>query len=137
MNLFFTKIFYCLFFICLGSTVAAQTKFTATVSPNSAGKDEYITLSLTVTNGNNVQKITPPSLNDFNVISGPNTTTEQNTINGETSQYISLSYVLLAKKLGTIKIPAATALIAGRTYKSNAISIVITKNKSANAAGPY
>ena len=134
MNLFFTKISFCLFFICFGFAVAAQTKFTATASPTSAGKGEYITLSLTVSNGTNVQKITPPLLNDFNVVSGPSTTTEQNTINGETSQYISLSYVLLAKKMGTIKIPPATALIDGRTFKSNAISITVSKNKSNQSA---
>ena len=134
MNSFFTKIFYCILFICLGLKVTAQTKFTATATPTSAGKDEYITLSLTVTNGTNVQKITPPSLNEFNVVSGPSTTTEQNTINGETSQYISLSYVLLAKKMGTIKISPATALIDGRTFKSNAINIVVSKNKSAGSS---
>lgn len=130
MHLFFTKIFYCFLFICAGLKVAAQTTFTATALPNHAGKDEYITLSLTVANGNNVEKITPPALNNFNVVSGPNTTTEQNTINGETSQYITLSYVLIAKKSGTINIPPATAVINGRTFKSNAVSIVISKNRS-------
>ncbi len=134
MNLFFTRIFYCLLFICIGFKVAAQTKFTAAASPTIARKDEYITLSLIVANGTNVQKITPPLLNDFNVVSGPNTTTEQNTINGETSQYISLSYVLLAKKMGSLKIPSATALIDGHTFKSNAINIVISKNKSAGTS---
>jgi hypothetical protein len=140
MKLFFTKIFYCLLFICFGFRVAAQTKFTASAMPTNAGKDEYITLSLTVANGTNVQKITPPPLTDFKVVSGPSTTTEQNTINGETSQYISLSYVLLAKKTGAIKIPPATALIDGHTFKSNAINIEISKNKSTgssqNSSGP-
>ena len=134
MNLFFTKIFYCFIFICVGFQVAAQTKFTATANPTNAGKDEYITLSLTVANATNVQKITPPPLNDFNVVSGPSTTTEQNTINGETSQYISLSYVLLAKKMGTFKIPASTAIIDGRLFKSNSINIVVSKKKSASSS---
>lgn len=134
MKLFFTKIFYCLLFISFGFRVVAQTKFTASATPNSAGKDEYITLSLTVVNGTNVQKITPPPLTDFKVVSGPSTTTEQNTINGLTSQYISLSYVLLAKKTGAIKIAPATALIDGRTFKSNSINIVVSKNKPAGSA---
>ena len=71
MNSFFTKIFYCILVIFLCSETFAQTKFTAVATPTTAGKDEYITLSLTVTNGSNVQKITPPPLNDFNVFSGP------------------------------------------------------------------
>lgn len=131
MNLFFTKTFFVLILICVGFHATAQTKFTASVSPSKAGKDEYITLFLTVANGANVQKITPPVLNDFNIVSGPNTTTEQNTINGETTQYISISYVLLAKKNGVVTIPPATALIDGRTFKSNSVDIVVSKNKSA------
>ena len=130
MHSFFTKIFSLFFLFSLGFKVQAQTKFTATISPSTAGKDEYITLSLSVANGTNVQSIKPPQLNEFNIVSGPNTTTEQNTINGETSQYITLSYVLLSKKTGTFKIPPATAVIDGKTFKSNSISIVVSKNKS-------
>ena len=134
MHSFFTRIFFLLFLISLGVKVGAQTKFTATATPSTAGKDEYITLSLSVANGTNVQKISPPLLNDFNIVSGPNTSTEQNTINGETSQYITISYVLLAKKTGGFKIPPATAIIDGRTFKSNAVSIKVSKNKSAGSA---
>ncbi len=104
-----------------------------TATPQKAGKDEYITLTLTVANGNNVQKINPPNITDFKVVSGPNTTTEENTINGVTSQYISLSYILLAKNTGTFNIPPATAIVNGQTFKSNAVSISVSKNPTGNS----
>jgi hypothetical protein len=133
MNAFSTKIFYSilLLFLCCG--VVAQTKFMVTATPQKAGKDEYITLTLTVANGNNVQKINPPNITDFKVVSGPNTTTEENTINGVTSQYISLSYILLAKNTGTFNIPPATAIVNGQTFKSNAVSISVSKNPTGNS----
>ncbi len=136
MNAFSTRIFYStlLLFFCCG--VIAQTKFTVTATPQKAGRDEYITLTLTVANGNNVQKINPPTIKDFKVVSGPNTTTEENTINGMTSQYISLSYILLAKNTGTFNIPPATAIINGQTCKSNAVSIIVSKNPTGNSAQP-
>ncbi len=104
-----------------------------TATPQKAGKDEYITLTLTVANGNNVQKINPPNITDFKVVSGPNTTTEENTINGVTSQYILLSYILLAKNTGTFNIPPATAIVNGQTFKSNAVSISVSKNPTGNS----
>ena len=61
MNALFTKLFYCLIFLTASIQLAAQTKFTASATPAQAGKDEYITLTLTVANGNNVQNITPPA----------------------------------------------------------------------------
>lgn len=132
MKALFTKLFYCLIFLFVCVEVIAQTKFTASVSPAQGGKDEYITLTLTVAEGNNVQNITPASLSDFNIVSGPNTSSAQNSINGITSQSVSLSYILLAKKPGSFKIGCATALINGRTFKSNSINIVVSKKAVRN-----
>ena len=132
MNALFTKLSYCLFFLLASFELAAQTKFIASVNPAQAGRDEYITLTLTVANGNNVENITPPALPNFTIVSGPNTTTEQNSINGVVSQSISLSYVLLAKKPGSYTIDAATALINGRTFKSNNVNVVVSKKATGN-----
>ncbi len=132
MKALFTKLFYCFIFLLVYVQVTAQTKFTASVTPPQAGKDEYITLTLTVAEGNNVENITAPSLNDFNIVSGPNTSSEQNSINGITSQSVSLSYILLAKKPGSFNIGCATALINGRTFKSNNTSIVVSKKATGN-----
>jgi len=132
MNALFTKLIYCFFVLLASLDAAAQTKFIASVNPVQAGKDEYITLTLTVKNGNNVQNITPPALPDFNIVSGPNTTSEQNSINGVVSQSVSLSYILQAKKPGSYKIDAATALVNGRTFRSNNLNLVVSKKVADN-----
>ena len=132
MNAYFTKLFYCFLFVSTSLNAVAQTKFSATVTPAQAAKDEYITLTFTIANGSNVQNITPPTLSSFELISGPNTTSEQNSINGVVSQSISVSYILLAKKPGSYKIDGATALINGRTFKSNNVNVFVSKKANGN-----
>ena len=97
MRSFYTKIYFNCLFVFASYFAGAQAKFTATVSPEQAGRDEYVTLKFTVANGSNIKQITPPSFSDFSVVSGPNQETEMNSVNGMISQYVSLSYVLLPK----------------------------------------
>jgi len=127
----FTKKIYCCFIVFASLIANAQTKFTARATPTQAGRDEYITLKLTVTDGNNIQKIQPPSLEDFAVVGGPSTETEMNSVNGTTDQYQTLIYVLLPKKRGTITIGPATAVVDGKTFHSNPLTVTVTDKKSA------
>ena len=136
MHSFFTKIFLNCIFVFAYFFAGAQIKFTATASPQQAGRDEYITLKFTVANGSNIQQITPPSFNDFSVISGPNQETEMNSVNGMISQYVSLSYVLLPKKTGIISLGAGTAVIDGKTYKSPPVEVSISNKKSSGRKQP-
>jgi hypothetical protein len=130
MAFLFTKKFYCCLIVFASFIVDAQIKFVSTVSPANAGRDEYITLKLTVANGNNIQKIQPPPLNDFTVVSGPNSEMEMNSMNGVTEQYQSLSYVLLPKQPGTIHIGPAVALVDGKLYKSNPVTVNVSGKRS-------
>ena len=130
MRSFYTKIFFNCLFVFACYFAGAQAKFTATVSPEQAGRDEYVTLKFTVANGSNIQQITPPSFNDFSVVSGPNQETEMNSVNGMISQYVSLSYVLLPKKTGTLTLGAGTAVIDGKTYKSVPLEVRVSNKKS-------
>lgn len=136
MSSFFTKIFFFLLpaFSCF--CAGAQVKFSASASPRTAGKDEYITLKLTVANSSNIQQITPPSLKDFSVVSGPNQETEMNTVNGVTKQFVSLSFILLPKKTGTIALGSATAVADGKTYKSAPVEVTVSNKSSSRGALP-
>lgn len=138
MVLFITKKFYCCLLVFVSFTANAQTSFTASVSPARACKDEYITLKLTVANATDIQKIQPPALNDFIIVSGPNRETEMSSANGVMKQYISLSFVLLPKKSGPYRLEAAMALIGGKTYRSREITGVVTNKISPrNQGNPY
>jgi hypothetical protein len=130
MKLFFTKLFYCSCVLLMPFFLQAQTKFIASVSPSQAGKDEYITLTLSVENGNNVQQISHPDFTDFNVVSGPNQSSSMMNVNGVVTQTISLSYILQAKKPGNFTIAACTAIADGKSYKSNAVKVLVSNQKS-------
>lgn len=131
MAFLFTKKFYCCLIVFAALSTHAQTKFSASATPAQVGRDEYITLKLTVANGNTIQKIQPPSLEDFAVLSGPNTETEMNSVNGVTQQYQSLTYILLPKKRGKISIGAGTAIVDGKTFRSNPLTVTVTDKRSA------
>ena len=130
MRLFFTKRFYCCLLVFASMSANAQTKFTAAISPAVAGKDEYISLKLTVANSDDIQNIQPPDLSGFNIVSGPNRETEMSSMNGMTKQSISVSFVLLPKKIGTINLGSSSAIISGKTYKSNPLTVTVTNKRS-------
>jgi hypothetical protein len=132
MKPFFTRLFYCSCFILLSFITKAQTKFIATISPSQAGKDEYITLTLAIENGNNVQQISHPDFSDFNVISGPSQSISTTNINGVVSQKVALTYILQAKKTGSFSIGASTALVDGKSIKSNTVKVSVSAKTSTN-----
>ena len=132
MKLLFTKFFYSCLVVFIPLFLHAQTKFAASISPVNAAKDEYITITLSVENGNNIQKISQPDFIDFNLVSGPNQSSSMTNINGIVTQTISLSYILQAKKTGNFIIAASTALVDGKLYKSNAVKISVSNQKSNN-----
>ncbi len=130
MRLLFTKRFYCCLLVFASFSANAQTKFTAAISPSVAGKDEYISLKLTVANSDDIQNIQPPDLSNFNIVSGPNRETEMSSMNGVSKQSISVSFVLLPKKTGTINLGTSSAIIEGKTYKSNSLTVIVTNKRS-------
>jgi BatD DUF11 like domain len=132
MKLFFTKLFFCSYFIFVCFTSIAQTKFYASATPAKAGIDEYITYTLTVDNGTAVEQINHPEFVGFITVSGPNQFSSQTNRNGVVTQSVSLSYILQPKKAGNFQIAASTAIIEGKTYKSNTVSISVSNKKSSN-----
>lgn len=109
----------------------AQTAFNAVVSPKVIYKNEYATLRLTVTNGNDIRNITPPSLKDVDVISGPNQETGMSNVNGHVTQYFSYNYIIKPKRAGKFVFTGATANINGTIYKAAATSLQV-RNENNN-----
>src|SRR5688572_27047646 len=96
------------------SITSAQVKFTASITPSHINKNEYAVLRLEVRNGSNVEQITPPSLKDFDIVSGPNQESGMSTVNGDVTQYVALSYILLPRRPGLINLPSSIAKISGK-----------------------
>ncbi|MEI7802235.1 MAG: BatD family protein, partial [Bacteroidota bacterium] len=95
------------FFFSINSHIAnAQAKFSAS-APKSVAENQNFNLTFSVQNGKG-SGLSLPSLNDFQLLGGPSTSTSVQIINGDMSQSESYTYVLRPKKQGTFKIPGTT-----------------------------
>lgn len=115
----------CLFMLAACNTVWAQVKFYAT-APKSIGINQGLQLNLVLenANGNNLKL---PALPDFQLISGPNTSTSMQWGTGGSSQSITYSFVFKPKKEGTFKIGKASVQVNGTTMESNELSVEVGK----------
>ncbi len=134
MKLFLNRLFFTAGFILWTILASAQQRFYATISPAQINKDEYVTLRLVVENANDIQKIAPPVLPNFKLVSGPNQESGMSNVNGNVSQYIALSYILQPKSSGKFTINASTAVIGNKTVKSNPVSVVVKNETSGNSS---
>jgi uncharacterized membrane protein len=73
-----------------------------------------------------------PSITNFDVLSGPFTSTSSSirAVNGRTTMSISstFTYILRANKEGTFEIPAALVTANNKQYRSNVVVIKVEKN---------
>ena len=132
MKLFFTKFLILCFFICKNNICEAQTKFYATATPKQAAKNEYITYKLTIENGNGDASVSPPSFSGFKVVGGPSQETMVNTVNGVSTQSVSLTYILQPKTSGTFKLFEGVAYVGGQKLESNTVQIVVSNKTVSN-----
>ncbi len=120
-----------LLMIGAASCVYAQNVvFTAQASANRMGAKDNVQVEYTIRDAQNVQTMTPPASNDFDVVQGPFTTHSVNSsFNGRTnvtSESITRTYILHPRREGTLTIPPVIAKdAAGHTYQSNAVVIQV------------
>ncbi len=103
----------------------AQPKFSAVLSPAEISKDEYTTLRLVIENASDISQLSPPSLKDFIVVSGPNQESGMNNINGTVTQYVAVSYILQPRRTGSFVLPALTAKLDGKNYSSAPLKLKV------------
>lgn len=107
----------------------AQLKMQVDVPKTVDMSEDYFQISFTV-NALNVDDFTPPSLGDFEILSGPSTSvrSSSSSINGRTTREESTTYtyILSPKKKGKFSIGAASARVNGKTVHSVQKSIEIT-----------
>jgi predicted solute-binding protein len=73
----------------------------------------------------NVQRFSLPTLTDFDVVGGPMQSQSTSYVNGERSSSIELTYIFKAKHKGTLVIPGGIAMMDGKQYRSNDVSIEV------------
>ncbi len=112
----------------LSSFIFAQ-EFTASVNETTVADNERFQVSFTFSGSsiNNLSKFTPPSFENFLILSGPNQSTSIQIINGAQSASLTYTYLVQPKGIGTFTIGSAGISQAGNTYKSETIKITVVK----------
>tara|TARA_B100000809_G_scaffold145973_1_gene143547 strand:- start:1252 stop:2979 length:1728 start_codon:yes stop_codon:yes gene_type:complete len=126
------------FILLLGSLSFLGQNFTATVDKSSVQVGERFSLEFVILT--QAKNFTPPLLNGFRVLSGPNQGQSTNWINGVVTKKTTLSYVLSANKEGKLTIGSATISTNSGNVKTDPIIITVKKLTEAerrNASRKY
>lgn len=126
-----------LFFILISTVIgvwADGITFTAN-SPEVVVSGDQFRLSYTI-NSQKVRDFRAPSIQGFEVLMGPSRSTQYQNYNGVVTNSITFTYILMAGKEGTYKIPGATIVADGNNYTSNSVEIkVLPPDQSSSNAG--
>ncbi|OFY13955.1 MAG: hypothetical protein A2X02_09035 [Bacteroidetes bacterium GWF2_29_10] len=125
------KIYLLIFVLISTINIFAQVEFTATCkSPVAQGEQFRLVLTLNA-KGSGFQA---PSMSDFNVLSGPSTSSSSSIsiVNGNVSQSVSTTYtyIISAAKEGDFKIGSASIEVEGKRYISNPITVKVLKSSA-------
>jgi len=129
-----------LFFILISTVIGAwadNITFTAN-APEVVVSGDQFRLSYTI-NSQKVRDFRAPSIQGFEVLMGPSRSTQSSTqfINGNvtSTSTITFTYILMAGKEGTYKIPGATIVADGNNYTSNSVEIKVLPPDDTSGAG--
>ncbi|WP_346712643.1 BatD family protein [Mediterranea massiliensis] len=126
----------CLWIALLALTVQAYAddKVTFTASaPDAVAVGDQFRLSYTV-NTQKVKNFRVPSIKGFDVLMGPSRSYSMQSINGNTTETLTFTYILLAQKEGEYTIPGATITANGDQMLSNSVKIKVLPADKANSS---
>jgi len=103
-----------------------KVQFTAQTNTKKIIQGGFFQIVFQVKNGA-LDNFTPPKLKNFQIISGPNRSSEISIVNGRRSQAAKISYGLTGSKVGKFQIGSASIKVKGKTYKTAPITIEVVK----------
>ncbi len=107
---------------------AQDISVSATVNKNRVALNENFEYTITVSGGSsNLPNPVFPDLSAFSIISGPNTSTSIQYVNGKSSASKSFSFYLIPRKTGKFTIGPALVTTDSGELKSNVITITVSK----------
>ena len=129
------KIFIILLISGLGLQ-AQGIRFEATVDAKKILQNSTVNVNFTIYNAKE-QGFTPPNFDGFQMVGGPNQSTQMSFVNGRSTQQKGYGYTLLATKPGIYKIESASIQIKGKILKTQPLTIEVVKaDPKAMAATP-
>ena len=108
---------------CTQSWANEKVTFT-TSAPEAVLVGEQFKLSYTI-NTQDVNELKVPSFQGFEVLFGPTRALQNTIFNGNMSESITFSYVLMAKEVGEYTIPGASIIAKGNPITSNAVKVKV------------
>ncbi len=125
--------------LALSSIARAQdVQVRATASTDTIGLQEQFQLTITISGTDSGEAELPRvRFPDFQVVSGPNVSTQFEWINGRSSSSKSVSYVLIPRKEGTFTIEPVAVTVRGKTVSTEPVRIrVVTGATGATGQQP-
>jgi hypothetical protein len=120
-------------FFCLLLTIsfAQDVTLTATVSSNIMTVDDRFEYSVEVSGkSTSLPDVEFPDFSDFYVLSGPNSSTSIQFINGSMTSSKTLSFIMQPRAEGKYTIGKASIKVDGKTFSSKEIIITVQKGSS-------
>lgn len=112
--------------------VSGQVRFTTVAGSQEIGKGDYVQVQFKVENAKQIDQFTPPDFSGFELVQEPSQSSGMTMINGNSSQYEAVTYVLRSTKTGKFTIGGASALVDGKKMTSNPVTITVTATSSGN-----
>lgn len=121
-------------FICLTPVFPQDLQISASVDHTNVPPVQEFTYTLRISSDSMKGLPSPqlPSFNDFEVLSGPNTSQSFQYINGAMSRELIYTVILRCLKPGEYTIAPAVVKLGGKEIKSQAIKIVVAQGSSQN-----
>ncbi len=113
--------------IFISNSLLAQ-KVSVSASASTMSTDQSVKVEFRIDDIPNPD-ISVPSFEDFAIVGGPNNYQSMQIINGKTSQFQTVSYILQPRKAGTFTIKPATVKHRGKTLKTQPLTIKVTQGK--------
>jgi len=115
-----------------GYAFSADVTLKATVDKTRVGLNDRFVYTIEVSGeSTSLPKPNFPSFESFTILSGPNTSTNIQFINGAMSSSNTYTFYLRPQKEGKFSIPEATLDVDDETISSNSIEITVVKGSSA------
>ncbi|HVW60247.1 MAG TPA: BatD family protein [Puia sp.] len=118
-----------------GLFASGQVKFNTVVSSQDIGRSDYLQVEFVIENARQIDQMTPPDFQGFQVVQGPIQSSGMSIVNGNMSQYKSLSFVLQPVKTGKFIIGGASATVDGKHMRSNSVTVTVSGSSSSSGAG--
>ncbi len=94
-------------------------------APGNLAADEFLQYKMIIENATDVKNLVAPSFRQFAVMGGPSTMNGETDVNGRTTQYIIIGFILKPLKKGKFTIGSASVELNGKSYRTEPIVITV------------